>query len=154
MASKRRNMFHKNKTQETTEEGRLMTDNAQLTNKNAQSTQDIVTKQAEIYECKKVITELEIKVRQTTNTFEAVRAERNNLSHQLTETKPRLSPPQRVREIFLTAYPESAVFADDVPQTPYCLESPGFHRPWPARSLPLQLCPEPISRLSRELRPV
>ncbi|KAL1116482.1 hypothetical protein AAG570_004954 [Ranatra chinensis] len=57
---------------------------------------------------------------------------------------PMLSPPQRVKEIFLTAYPERAVFADEVPQAPYCLriQDPAARSATGrARSLLLQLCP-------------
>ncbi|KAL1137831.1 hypothetical protein AAG570_009527 [Ranatra chinensis] len=82
MASKRRNMFHKNKTQETTE-------------KDMEESEPVQT--------------FELKSRDD-------------------RPRPRLSPPQRVREIFLTAYPERAVFAAAVPRSPYRLESPGFRQ--------------------------
>ncbi|KAL1131202.1 hypothetical protein AAG570_010820 [Ranatra chinensis] len=59
----------------------------------------------------------------------------------LTHVSPRLSPPQRVREIFLTTYPQRAVFADEVPQTPYCLESRIRRLRQPAARPPAVACP-------------
>ncbi|KAL1114996.1 hypothetical protein AAG570_007819 [Ranatra chinensis] len=52
---------------------------------------------------------------------------------------------ERVREIFLTAYPERAVFADEVTQTPYCLESPEFR--WLSPPGPLATTPVEETRV-------